>query len=246
MLISFECILCSRETQTEFSNFHRELSSCLYCLSTVRQRELIHTFLNLVIEFKNPNVIGLSDHDDVQAFMNRNQYKYKNTYFDVEPLLNVSKPSKTFLNSADILISSDVLEHVMSTFEKSIIGHFEILKPGGWLIMTTPYFKDQPYVDKYPWMSSYSVTREGEINALGSEGIRKVSDPIFHGGPGNTLEMRLFAPETLKEALGSAGFTEIAFLEEDIPQYGIFRSTTQVGTIIAKKPSKRFLPLKRR
>jgi SAM-dependent methyltransferase len=163
---------------------------------------------------------------------------YQNTFFDIEPCLDICNPSKAFKHKADILISSDVMEHVMSPFEKAFIGTFDVLKPGGYVILTTPYFHDMAFVDKYPWMKSYKVNSNHEVTGYDGEFDRLAFDPIFHGGPGNTLEMRLFTPETLLYALEKTGFVNIQFLEDDIPEYGIVRHNEKMGTIIAKRPER--------
>ena len=132
----------------------------------------------------------------------------------------------------------------MFPFEKAILGCFDILKPGGWLLLTTPYFKGASFVEKYPWMKSYEVSEGGVVT--GSDGINEtvVVDPCFHGGPGNTLEMRIFSPEVLNLSLKQAGFENIRFLEEDVYEFGILRSVSKMGTIIARKPKKRFMGLR--
>jgi SAM-dependent methyltransferase len=176
--------------------------------------------------------------------MQKNLIDYENTYFDKEPFLDVCNPPLDYMNYADILISSDVLEHVMFPFEKAILGSFDILKPGGWLLLTTPYFKGASFVENYPWMKSYLVSEDGVVT--GNDGIDEtvIVDPIFHGGPGNTLEMRIFSPEILNLSLKQVGFENIKFLEEDINEFGILRSVSKMGTIIARKPKKRFMGLR--
>ena len=67
-------------------------------------------------------------------------------------------------------------------------------------------------------------------------GSLKLDNPVFHGGPGNTLEMRILTPEIIREGLEVAGFKDVVFNEADVPEYGIIRSATSVGTITARKP----------
>jgi hypothetical protein len=166
----------------------------------------------------------------------------------VDPILDISHPDK-YLNTANILISSDILEHVMPPHGHAMRGHFRVLKKGGWLILTTPYFIHSAFLEKYPWMVNYEVSSEGTVRGVDSTGETvEIDNPVFHGGPGNTLEMRLFTPEIIVEGLVSAGFKNIEILDQDVEEYGIMRSSTRMGTIIAQKPRRlpfRMQPLNR-
>jgi hypothetical protein len=234
--VNFYCDLCGTTSATDLQNLHRELPSCNLCGSTVRIREIVHVLNSLNIS-KRGRVIGLSDHCLISEYMNKNEFNYLNTFFDSEPKLDVSNPND-FKNCASVLISSDILEHVMPPFEKALKGHFDILRRGGYLILTTPYFKNQAFVEKYPWMQSYSVGVDHVVTGIDAAGRKvMVENPVFHGGPGNTLEMRLFTPDTLTQSLTSVGFRDIRILEEDILSKGIMRSSTNMGTIIARKPT---------
>ncbi len=41
-------------------------------------------------------------------------------------------------------------------------------------------------------------------------------NPVFHGGPGVTVEMRRFAYSAINAHLRAAGFVDIEFLNEDV------------------------------
>jgi hypothetical protein len=46
--------------------------------------------------------------------------------------------------------------------------------------------------------------------------------PIFHGGTGTTLEIRLFSRLGLERELRAAGFHRFNFLDDDVPASGTF------------------------
>jgi SAM-dependent methyltransferase len=233
----FCCNICEEKNIWETSNFHREISSCTRCGSTVRIREIAFQ-VSKVIGRNNYNgkVIGLSDHPLIETYAAKLNLDYKNTFFNEEPLLDISNPSVEFLETAGILISSDVLEHVLPPLHNSFTGHFKVLKPGGTLILTTPYFRGGSFVEKYPWMSGYRVNEQSQVIAWGKDKKEFIlKDPVFHGGPGNTLEMRLFAPEIIHQELTVAGFEGIQFHESDVNRFGIVRSATNMGTVTATK-----------
>jgi hypothetical protein len=233
---AFICNVCLAENNCEESILHREIESCSLCRSTVRIREIIEVFES-ISNSKKLKVLGLSDHNIISDYMEKHGIYYINTFLEKDPQLDISKPNQKYIKYADVLISSDVLEHVMPPFEEYVKGHFDVLKKGGKLIMTTPYFHHKAYIEKYPLMSSYSVDDFGKVVASDKDGKTfDVNDAIFHGGPGNTLEMRLFSPEILKYTLEQVGFIDIQMIEEDNLEYGILRSATNMGTFLATKP----------
>ncbi|HLW12330.1 MAG TPA: hypothetical protein VKU81_06495 [Casimicrobiaceae bacterium] len=58
-----------------------------------------------------------------------------------------------------------------------------------------------------------NTTREGRLQAF--------DDPVFHGGPGTTLEMRQFSRTALIRHLEQAGFTRIRIADEPCATSGI-------------------------
>jgi hypothetical protein len=199
-------------------------------------REIAYHIKDFAGTDKNVKVLGLSDHEIIQRYVSRIGLDYVNTFFDEQPMLDICNPSPAFIEYADILISSDVMEHVLPPISRAFSGHFTVLKPGGKLILTTPYFHLSSYIEKFPHMISYTVDSEGNVFSFGKnyENL-KIEDPIFHGGPGNTLEMRLFAPETIVEGLIVAGFKDVRINEDNIRDHGIIRSSSHIGTITAVK-----------
>jgi hypothetical protein len=236
-MTTFTCNVCDQLVLVKGVVFHRELPSCTACASTVRIREIAHHLSLFAKEIENAKIVGLSDHDSIQKFAESLELSYVNTFFDVDPQLDISNPSGNWHNFADILISSDVMEHVMPPISKAFDGHYKVLRAGGKLILTTPYFHQSSYLEKYPHMSGYVVDDQANVFAHGDNyEYLKIVDPVFHGGPGNTLEMRVFAPEIIREGLEVAGFEDVVFNEVDIPENGIIRSATNMGTITARKP----------
>lgn len=58
-------------------------------------------------------------------------------------------------------------------------------------------------------------------NTLPDGSVAVFHNLVFHDGPGLALEMRLFTKESLEESLRAAGFQEIEFAMEDVPDRGI-------------------------
>jgi|694.fasta_scaffold19824_5 hypothetical protein len=187
-------------------------------------------------------IIGLSDAELMSNFFNQKFGNcYLNTYFDSEPKLDIGNLSNRNFASADLLISSDVYEHVFFPLHNSILGSFNLLKPGGHLVLTMPWNTWQDSVEHYPWMVSYSVHQVSDgiysvigIDQSGSERI--VTNPVFHGGPGNTLEMRKININVLVHELVRVGFIEIKIHDQNRPEFGIRRADGVMGVVTARKP----------
>ena len=242
--VEFMCNLCSQKSVSEWDDLLREGPSCGSCGSSVRMREIVCAFQDslsdeLSSDFK---VIGLSDADQIAEYFKKLiGSNYTNTFFDTHPKLDVCNLQKGSFATADVLVTSDVFEHVFFPLSKALEGSFDLLKPGGTMICTMPWNTWQSSVEHFPWMTSYSVHQQPNgnyvvvgIDATGS--TRVVESPIFHGGPGNTLEMRKINIFVLVEDLKSAGFIDIIIHNEDRPEFGLRRPDGVVGVVTATKP----------
>lgn len=191
---------------------------------------------------KDFKIIGLSDANLIaNYFENLLGGRYKNTFFDTAPKLDVSDLKPISFETTDVLISSDVFEHVFFPLSRALEGSYNLLKPGGRMICTMPWSTFQPSIEHFPWMTSYTVSKlsneQYAVLGVDSTGaIRVVEEPIFHGGPGNTLEMRKINVLVLVEDLRKAGFVDIQIHNQDRPEFGIRRPDGVVGVVTAVKP----------
>ena len=241
---TWSCNLCNSENSTPSGELHREGGRCLGCQSSVRDRE-IKNVLEAHLERLNPEfalaVIGMSDAKPLSDNLSSDsRLLYRNTYLDEAPLLDILDIDDSYLESADVLISSDVLEHVPYPPLRSIEGIHKILRTNGLLILTVPWSKDYPYVEHYPWLVSYTVQKnnDGTFTTTGIDRFgesKLILNPIFHGGPGNTLEMRFFHLDVVLDLLKKAGFREMRVHEHDVLDSGIRRDNGRIGTIAAYK-----------
>ena len=236
------CNYCKIENESEWGALEREGPSCMKCGSSVRQRQLRRVIDAVVLELpkywiRKPRALGLSDAPIVQDYLqSKRSIRYKNTFFDQPPRLDITSPAKRYLGKLDLLISSDVLEHVFYPVSRALSGHRALLKNGGTLVLTVPYTIGEANQEHYPWMVSYLPLQleSGRWVVIGKDvegNIHQISNPIFHGGPGNTLEMRLLSLEYLIEVLSNQGFDDITLHSEDVPADGI---RIQLAVITAK------------
>ena len=150
---------------------------------------------------------------------------YTRTYFDREPRLDIKNLTDTQRGRYDFVLCSEVMEHVAPPVEPAFTGLFDLLKPGGVLLLTVPCQINEKTIEHFPNLYEYSVTRLGESYVLVNRtkaGTYEVFDELrFHGGIGATLEMRIFGDLDLPAILAASGFEQFTVLGEDYPQYGI-------------------------
>jgi DNA-directed RNA polymerase subunit RPC12/RpoP len=229
MMTEFKCVFCGNNAFIDLGVVHREENSCPNCGSSVRQRTVAH-IVNKLLEFwpnkRTVNVVGLSDAPVLAEYLKKlPRVNYLNTFLDENPKLDIEDPPKSMIGEVDILISSDVLEHVMFPVSKSLVGSARLLSRRGVLILTVPYQVVGPSIEHYPWMVTYKVeleTSPPQVTGFDQSGNQfSISNPIFHGGPGNTLEMRHLNLSVILDELSKAGFHSVEHFYHSIPDLGI-------------------------
>lgn len=245
----FVCNVCGEPGETPLATLDRETPSCAGCGSTPRFRSVVHALsLGLFGESiplpafpSRPDLtgIGLSDW---AGYADRLAEKlgYRNTFLHQEPLLDIANPDPAGEGTLDFLISSEVFEHVSPPLGRALEGAFRLLKPGGLLVLTLPYVPVGKTVEHFPELHDWRlVEHEGATrleNTTVDGRLQVFDDLTFHGGPGQTLEMRVCALPTLRAELEAAGFSEIVVLSEDAPAFGVCWPGAASRPILARKP----------
>jgi SAM-dependent methyltransferase len=249
--IDFKCNVCATD------NFSvplrqvaaRETQTCRNCGSSVRTRSVINA-LSVELYKKSMSIdgfsvdkgfygLGLSDWDGY-ALPLAAKFQYTNTFLHESPRLDITEPQPEHMNRYDFLISSDVFEHVESPVKRAFDGAYRVLKSGGILVFTVPYHAagrtNEHFPDLYDWRIIehhgkrflYNKTEAGEEQIWDSL--------VFHGGDGQTLEMRRFSEPDIVDYLTDAGFIDIKVHKENCLEFGILHSTDWSLPITAKKP----------
>jgi len=183
--------------------------------------------------------IGLSDPENYASGL-RQKFDYRNTFFHTEPFLDIGgELARQDVESVDFLISSEVFEHVAPPVGVAFANSFRLLKPGGLLILTVPYGRQPETVEHFPELYEFSISHaNGEylLTNRTREGVVQTFDRlVFHGGPGTTLEMRIFAETDLIRHLTAAGFSDIRIHHESVLEYGIYWPEPWSRPISARK-----------
>lgn len=245
---AFTCVICGDPGVFEPAVDWREEPTCKHCGSSVRMRSMIWRLLDGLLGKVEPLAslrpyrligAGLSDWDGYAQPLGR-VFEYENTYYHREPRLDITQPGRHRLGLYDFLLSSDVFEHVPAPVSRAFEGAFSILRPGGLLVLTVPFADNARTIEHYPNATGYTVVEKaGHYNVIlhNRDGGETVDEhPIFHGGPGSTLEMRLFSRDGVVAELKAAGFVDIAVHDQAAPQWGVF-PRVHGAPITARRPA---------
>ena len=246
--LHFTCNICGGENDVAVAALDREKRSCIHCGSSVRTRSVIHLLsMSLfghslsIDEFpESPTIhgIGLSDWP-VYAKRLTDKLDYTNTYYHQEPRLDITAVPEPLYETCDFIISTDVFEHVLSPVSDAFRGAWKLLKPGGAMIFSVPFTnRGTETVEHFDALHDFEILNsEGKyrlVNRRADGRVDTYDNLRFHGGPGETLEMRLFCRQSLLEELEAAGFS-VELFDYPVPQRGIVWQQSWSVPMLARK-----------
>ena len=248
-IVKATCPICAGVYDLDIQKEYREGPLCTHCGASGRSSAIVHAVCQIAFKnntplckqypAKNFTMVGLSDGPKYSSLL-AEKFNYTNTFYHKEPFLDISSPDKAHHNRYDLLISTEVFEHVIGEPLSAFYGALAILKPGGSLVLTVPFVNQGEHLEHYPGLVSYSSRQNDEGKwvadlqfADGTSSTDK--NAIFHGGPGKTLEICLFTRNSLLKALKDSGFTDIKFHDMNIPERGINWGAPS-RLVTAKKP----------
>ncbi len=150
---------------------------------------------------------------------------YTNTFYHKEPFLDIVAVSPDQLGQYDFLISTDVFEHVPPPVFRAFSGSYTLLKPGGLIVLTVPFTDVTQTVEHFPDLDTFKIIELGSgyllVNRDKKGQLSVRNNLVFHGGPGDTLEMRVFSRNDTLSWLKMAGFVDIQVHAGTSPEWGI-------------------------
>jgi SAM-dependent methyltransferase len=232
--LQFECNLCGARNAVAPQQISRELPSCGQCHSTVRFRAIAHLIVRELLGRTLPlpqlprhadiRGLGLSD-DPRYALPLATAFDYENTYFHAEPRLDITAVPPARRGRYDFVIASDVFEHVLPPVARAFEGVRALLKPEGICVFTVPFSLEPDTVEHFPDLHDWRLEEHDgtwRLHNVTADGRRQTfGDLVFHGGPGSTLEMRLFSRAALERAFADAGFARVRVADEPCARFGI-------------------------
>jgi hypothetical protein len=235
--LTYRCNICGRICHSQVVDLGRENPTCK-CGSTVRIRSIVHLLSTELFgrsialpDFPvQPDLHGWGMSDALYAKLLARKLGYVNTFYHQEPRLDITTPLDPAIEGRlDFLISTEVFEHIVPPVSRGFENARRLLKPTGVLIFTVPFVPDGDTIEHFPDLFQYELleltggsrllkntTREGHEQYF--------DDLVFHGGPGATLEMRVFSQSGLLSDLRRAGF-------ENIPD--LFRALLGIWNLLA-------------
>ena len=244
----FQCNICGTYNIGAPNPEDREVPGCKSCGSTIRTRAVMQVLsqelFGVTIPVRDfPRLKGLrgagtSDSHDYAELLEQ-KFDYRNTYYHREPHLDITSVPEDEAGQYDFLITSEVLEHVAPPVERALGNLCRLLKPYGVLILTVPYLESTATAEHFPELNDFTVAALRDRFVLVNrtrDGRYEVHDNLsFHGGPGSTLEMRLFGGSELRSALVAAGFRELEIYPGPSPKWGIAHPGNWSLPIAARK-----------
>jgi SAM-dependent methyltransferase len=257
-VLRFRCNICGSANEAPVADLEREIPTCVICGSTVRFRAMIHA-LSLALWGESLALPDFPTRRDIRG-MGLTDWRgyalplavkldYANTFLDAEPRLDITRPDPALQGTLDFLLASDVFEHVPPPVERAFAGAYQLLKPGGALVLSVPFTPmgagasagASADVEHFPELFDYRLvpTPTGQrLENTTRDGRRQTfTDLRFHGGPGLALEMRQFSRADLLQALGDAGFTEIRLINAPCWEHGIVWLEGHSQPLIARTPA---------
>jgi SAM-dependent methyltransferase len=169
--------------------------------------------------------IGLSDWECYATPLTK-KFDYTNTFYHREPRLDIAKIDGWQKRQLDFIIATDVFEHIAPPVQTAFNNVRLLLKPGGVLIFSVPYTIDGTTQEHFPELHHYQIIEKGSKRVLENitrDGHRQSFDQlVFHGGEGDTLEMRVFSKASLDDCFARAGFRSWKAHLEPALEYGIY------------------------
>lgn len=189
--------------------------------------------------------IGISDSPDYAERL-AEKFSYRNTFYHKEPRFDVVNLPESEIGQYDFLIASEVFEHVAPPVERAFENAFRLLKPDGLFFFTVPYTLDERTLEHFPQLNDYGIAQLSDrhvlVNRTPVGGFEVFDGLVFHGGGGETLEIRRFTEQGLREQFAKAGFESLEIYGTNFGPHGIVRTENWSLPMTARKGSFAFRP----
>ena len=237
--VVFQFNICDRENHADLHKLTRDDPSCSKCGSSVRLRSIVQILttelfgcsLRISEIPRSPELagIGISCWDGYAPRLARH-LGYRNTFYHQEPRLDITRIDPATNGSLDFVIATDVFEHVEPPVSIAFENTRKLLKPDGVFIFSVPYThpggESQTTLEHFPELHNYSIQeKDGHFrlkNTTRTGEVEYFDDLVFHGGPGTTLEMRLFSESSIMTEMENAGFHDVTIYSGSDLRHGIY------------------------
>lgn len=246
--LRFRCNLCGSVCTCGPEELHREGRSCMRCGSTMRWRSIVAALSNelfgtarAIPDFPlRPDLKGLGLSDETcYATPLATKLGYTNTFYDRPPQFDIMNVGPEHIGRYDFILSSDVFEHVPPPVVRAFENARRMLRPGGVLVFSVPYALEGDTVEHFPELFEYELVKDGADYVLKNRTRdgrnQEFRNLAFHGGPGFTLEMRIFSLKGIEECVRAAGFKSLKTYDADNWEFGLCWQGVRWGHVMAAR-----------
>ncbi len=229
---TFTCNICGASNVAQVR--HREALVCAACGANARFRAVIAGLTGALHGQVAPlpglrpdrsiRGFGCSD-SEIYAGRLAALYDYRNTFLHDQPRVDVCDAGTLQpFQGCRFILCSDVLEHVLEDPALAIGNMHACLAPGGCLVVSTPTYTMPETVERYPSLRGFEVVSIAGRHAVvyettfGTLGFDPA--PLFHGGPGSVLEMRMFSHAALLRTMARTGFSRVTVIGDEAASWG--------------------------
>jgi SAM-dependent methyltransferase len=234
----FTCNICGSPCLAEALD--REIPSCK-CGSNVRFRWIVHAVsthffgkslsLRQFPRAKQIRGLGLSDALLFSKHFSQ-RFSYENTCYDREPRFDITAPPSGM--PYDFVIASEVFEHIAPPVQAALDNLARLLKPDGVVFFSSPWESTGQTEEHFPNLHDWQLVklRSGSmlVNRALDGHVETFENLAFHGGPGATLEMRVFSRDGLLHNCQAAGL-DVEFADDE-PAVGVVWEPWSRGMIL--------------
>lgn len=171
------------------------------------------------------------------------RFTFRNTFLHADPKFDVLHPTPEDIAAYDFVISSEVFEHIPPPIQVAFDNLSRVLRPSGFVVFTVPWKPEGSTEERFPTLYDWRIEEQLSgvpvlVNRTAKGEVEQMTNLVFHGGGGQTLEMRLFSKPDLIAGFTRAGFKSITFSKVDEhPAFGIvWEGHYSLGLIARKKP----------
>jgi SAM-dependent methyltransferase len=235
-IIEYHCNICGARNSEQAVRFHREMTLCSTCGSNPRFRGIVHALCSELLGRSQilcdaprnlcQTGIGFSDAACYAGFLEVT-FAYQNTYYDRSPRLDITQPTScdAYL-PVDFVVCAEIFEHIAPPVQPAFNNLRRLLLPGGLLVFSVPTISGAETVEHFPAFHRAKLVELDGLQILVNKRrdgqIEVFDDLIFHGGPGITLEMRVYSHDRLMDHLTEAGFVNIRVYDAAIRDIGYY------------------------
>jgi SAM-dependent methyltransferase len=185
--------------------------------------------------------IGMSEWGRISDIL-ADKFNFVNTFYHTEPKLDILNIDTSIRGSFDFVICSEVFEHIPPPIQPAFNNLAEILKPTGFVVFSVPWaptgYTREHFPDLFDWAIRESDKGHVLVNRTAQGIDQEFEGLVFHGGPGQTLEMRLFSIGSLRKNFANAGLDTINVADEqENPRFGIVFEPWSRGLVARRSVS---------